>query len=80
MKKSMIIVVVVLMLFSATTQLRADSKNLSIFANFGIMVGDDFSFDPLFWYGGINLDFHIGDLIMISPELNLVTYKFSFEF
>lgn len=79
MKKVIIIAVLVLMLFSASNMLRAQTHTMSFFINAGIMASDDFTFDPFFWYGGVNLDFHLGEVIMISPELNLITHKFAFD-
>lgn len=52
---------------------------VSFFLNFGIMTDDSFSFDPLLWYAGFNLDFHINDYLMISPEGNLITEDFKFD-
>ena len=37
------------------------------------------SFSPFLWSIGINFDFSINDLFMISPEVNVITYKFEFS-
>jgi hypothetical protein len=47
--------------------------------NFGIMTVDDFKFDPIMWTAGAELDFQLGNYIMLSPELTLVGYKFEFK-
>jgi len=47
--------------------------------NFGVMTLDDFSFDPLMWTAGAELDFQLGDYLMFSPEVTLVGYKFEFK-
>ncbi len=78
MKKVLSVIViffVVSMMFSG--DLRADSTKL--FANFGILTDDSFSFADYLWTIGANIDFSINDLFMISPELNLLTSKFKFN-
>ena len=47
--------------------------------NFGIMTDDSFSFDPIMWTAGAELDFQFGNFLMFSPEVILVGYKFEFK-
>jgi len=47
--------------------------------NFGIMTFDDFSFDPIFWTAGAEIDLQLNDVLMLSPEVTLVGYKFEFK-
>ena len=47
--------------------------------NFGIMTSDDFKFDPIMWTVGAELDFQLGNFLMLSPEVTLVGYKFEFK-
>jgi hypothetical protein len=47
--------------------------------NFGIMTFDDFKFDPILWSVGAELDYQLGNVLMLSPELTLVGYKFEFK-
>jgi hypothetical protein len=47
--------------------------------NFGIQTMDDFKFDPIMWTAGAELDFQLGDYLMLSPEVTLVGYKFEFK-
>ena len=47
--------------------------------NFGIMTDDSFSFDPIMWTAGAELDFQFGNYLMLSPEVMLVGYKFEFK-
>lgn len=57
----------------------AKAEGLHLFINAGVITDDSLSFDPFLWTLGANLDFHIGEILMISPEANVVTYKFKFE-
>ncbi len=77
MKKILPILLMFFLLFSFTSSLKADSTQF--FGNFGIMTDDSFSFNPYFWTIGVNIDFSINDLFMISPEVNVITYKFEFS-
>ena len=47
--------------------------------NFGIMTFDDFKFDPIFWTAGAEIDLQLNDVLMLSPEVTLVGYKFEFK-
>lgn len=47
--------------------------------NFGIMTDDSFSFDPLMWTAGAELDFQLGNYLMLSPEVTLVGNGFKFK-
>ncbi len=78
MKKTLSIILIVLIFSVAFSgNLKADSTKF--FANFGMMTDDSFSFDYYLWTIGANIDFSINDLFMISPEVNVVTYKFEFS-
>jgi len=77
MKKILPLLLVLVLISSASTiNLNADSTKF--FANFGIMTDDSFNFDYYLWTIGINFDFSINDIFMISPEVNVITYKFEF--
>ncbi len=77
MKKLLPIILVLILMFAFTSDLKADSTKF--FGNFGIMTDDSFTFDYYLWTIGVNIDFSINDLFMISPEVNVVTYKFEFS-
>jgi len=47
--------------------------------NFGIMTDDSFSFDPIMWTAGAELDFQFGNILMLSPEVMLVGNGFKFK-
>jgi len=77
MKKLVPLILAIFLVFAFTADLKADSTKF--FGNFGIMTDDSFSFNPFFWSLGINFDFSINDLFMISPEVNVITYEFKFS-
>ena len=81
MKRAITICAIGMLILTCAPALKAQQQGPSanFYLNFGIMTDDSFKFDPIFWYFGGNLDIHLGDYIMISPETNLVTYKFNFE-
>lgn len=79
MKKIIPFLIIVTLIFSfSSVQLRG-SEGMKIFANFGLITDDSFTFTDYMWYAGANIDFHFNDLVMISPEVNLITYKFDFS-
>lgn len=57
----------------------AAGSQMNFGLNFGIMTLDDFKFDPLMWTAGAELDFQIGDFLMLSPEATLVGNGFKFK-
>ena len=59
---------------------RANAGNAMRFGiNFGIMTDDSFSFDPIMWTAGAELDFQFGNILMLSPEVMLVGEGFEFK-
>ena len=48
--------------------------------NFGIMTDDSFSFDPIIWTAGFEIDFQFGNFLMLSPEVMLVGEGFEFDY
>jgi len=77
MKKLSLLLMVSMMLVFFTTGVQAEG--LHIFFNAGVVTDDSLSFDPFLWVLGANLDFHLGNFLMISPEANILSYKFKFE-
>lgn len=80
MKKALIVSLLLFAALFATPLDAVDSDHpVNFYVNFGIITDDSFKFDPFFWYGGVNLDFHITDTLMLSPEGNLVMQDFKFK-
>ncbi|MCP4149956.1 MAG: hypothetical protein GY757_19575 [bacterium] len=82
MKKNLFVFVLTIFLFFLATFLSTPlnaGDNMSLFVNGGIITDDSLSFDTFLWYGGLNIDVHLGDSLMLSPEANILTYKFKFD-
>ncbi len=79
MKKTILILITIILILTFSSIQLKGSEGLKVFANFGLITDDSFTFTDYMWYAGANLDFHINDLIMFSPEINLMTYKFDFK-
>jgi hypothetical protein len=77
----MIFAMVFFVILSCSTNLRAqeEERRVNFFANIGAITDDSISFEPFYWYAGLNFDINLGRFFMISPEANLVTYKFKFD-
>ncbi len=77
--KKILTILVIFILVSTIFSVNLKANSTKFYANFGIMTDDSFTFDPFLWYIGANIDFSINDLLMISPEVNVLTYKFKFS-
>lgn len=75
MKKIMVLLVGLLMV----SAVYAAGNEMSFGINFGVMTDQSFSFDPVYWTAGAELDFQIGNYIMFSPEVILVGSGFGFK-
>jgi hypothetical protein len=71
------LIVVGLLLGGVFQQAQAQDKTLEFNLNIGALT--DTSFEDALFTLGAGLDFHLGKLIMISPELQLWSYKFRFD-
>lgn len=79
MKKITILIVSLLSLLISSQYLRAWDEGLIISLNGGVMTNEDFKFDPFLWTAGFNLDFHFGDLLMLSPEFYAIIHDTEFD-
>jgi hypothetical protein len=77
MKKLCLLLILSTMLVFFTTGVQAGG--LHLFFNAGVVTDDSLSFDPFLWSLGANLDYHLGEFLMISPEANVVSYQFKFD-
>ena len=77
MKKTVVLLAVCLVFLFSSVNVKAEG--LHLFVNAGAVSDDSLSFDPFLWFVGVNLDFHLGEFLMLSPEGNVVTYKFKFD-
>lgn len=53
---------------------------LDIYFQGGAITDSSFSFSPLLWTAGVNIDFKAGSLLMISPELNIIINELDFDY
>ena len=84
MKKLCVLLMVGVLVLFFSGELKAQDEcfkqeGMDFYLNAGIITDDSFSFDPLLWYVGPSLDIHFGNLLMLSPEVNWVFYKFKFK-
>lgn len=84
MKKLCVLLMLGILFLSFSAELKAEDgcakeKGVDFFVNVGAITDDSFSFDPFLWYLGTNLDIHFGKYLMLSPEVDVVTYKFKFD-
>jgi len=57
----------------------AQDVGMNFYINFGVITDDSFSFNDWLWSGGAQLDLHIGPLFMLSPECDVIIYRFEFD-
>lgn len=81
MKKSALIGIVLLMIMLMANQalFGEEPGGSSLYAGFGTLTVDDFSFSPFLWFAGLNYDYHLGHRLMISPEFYIIAREFAFE-
>ena len=78
MKKLAVVFLVMFLFVSVSSDLRAE-RPFDLYINGTFGTGDTFNFDFWYWGLGANADFHVTDMIMISPEVNVFTYEFDFD-
>ena len=80
MKKILVVLIALFVLFSFSPKhLNAQDIGMNFYINFGLLTDDSFSFSDYLWSAGANLDIHIGPLFMITPECDIIVYKFDFD-
>jgi hypothetical protein len=75
MKKSIVLLCGLLLV----SGVYATGNQMNFGLNFGVMTDDSFSFDPLMWTAGAELDIQFGEFLMFSPEVTLVGNGFKFK-
>jgi hypothetical protein len=78
MKKLAVVFLVVFLFVSVSSDLKAE-RPFDLFGNATFAIDDAFDFDYWLWGLGATADFHITDLIMITPEVNVWTFRFDFD-
>ncbi len=72
-RKYAFILVFVLLISFSVSKLEAKSEGMDNFAHVGVLA-DEFSL-----IAGVNVDIHMGSFLMLSPEAQLMVYKFKFD-
>ena len=49
------------------------------YARYGILTDKNFSFSPLLWMLGVNLDFNLGPALFVAGEADVIVHKFTFN-
>ena len=76
MKRLTILTMVFILVSSFSgLNLEAESEKTDLSLNFGGMG----AYGVGLWTGGINMDFHLGDSLMLSPEVMVYGYRFHFD-
>lgn len=80
MKKIYVLILAGFLVFGLwAAPLEADSDGMNVFINAGVVTDDSFSFSPFIWTAGLNLDIHLGEMLMLSPEALITVSEFSFD-
>lgn len=67
--------VFILVLSFSGLNLKAENKKSDVFFNVGSMG----AYGIGLWTGGFNMDFHLGDSLMLSPEVMVYGWRFHFD-
>lgn len=80
MKKITILILTVLVIFAfGARDLTAQVSDMDLYVNLGLTTDDQFTFDPFMWTAGVNIDIHLGRMLMFSPECDVVFMDFKFK-
>jgi hypothetical protein len=79
MKKVFVLTLFVLMILLGFARQAQASGPINFYIRGGILTESNFKFDHILWLGGANIDLHFGPILMLSPECDIVIYKFEFN-
>lgn len=79
MKRTVIAVALICLLAGLAPKTVQAETDAQLFASLGLMTDDSFKFKDFLWHLGLNLDLTLNDLLILSPEVNLVTRNFKFK-
>ncbi|MCP4221696.1 MAG: hypothetical protein GY765_44145 [bacterium] len=79
MKKTIIFMFATALIFSFINLEAKEKQEIDFFAHWGVVTDDSLSFSPFLWTAGVNIDIHLGDMLMLSPEGFITCYKFEFD-
>lgn len=72
-------IIIVMLTICYPQQAHAQDIGMNFYVNFGVITDDSFSFNDWLWSGGAQMDFHFGSLFMLSPECDVIIYRFDFD-
>jgi len=79
MKKILVVVTAAMSLALVLPPTASAAEPLNFYIKGGVLTDQSFSFNPFLWTVGANLDFNIGSALMLSPECDIIVYKFNFK-
>jgi len=79
MKKRIFMLFIVILILLVSAHQSQAMGPFNFYVRGGILTESDFSFDNVLWLAGANLDLHLGPILMISPECDIIVYKFEFD-
>jgi len=80
MKKTTIVSLVFAVIFAfCPRDLTAQVSDMDLYLNLGLTTNDEFTFDPFIWTAGASIDIHLGRMLMLSPECDVVFMDFKFK-
>ncbi|MCK5221805.1 MAG: hypothetical protein KAR14_09510 [Candidatus Aminicenantes bacterium] len=79
-KRNLLILTLIIFVLVIITGRISAIGPLDIYFQGGVITDDSFSFSPLLWTAGLNIDFKTGNMLMISPELNIIVNEFDFDY
>lgn len=78
MKKGVLSILIILAVIAAVpSNARGDAFNF--YLRSGLVTDDSFSFSPLLWTIGANFDLNLGSMLFLSPDCDIIVYKFNFS-
>lgn len=79
MKKVIVGAVLVLSLVAMFPREASAAGPFNFYIRGGVLTDQNFTFDPFLWTIGANLDLNLGPVLMLSPECDVIVYKFNFS-
>lgn len=79
MKKLIVSVIAVLALVAIVPRTASAAGPYNFYIRAGVITDQNLTFDPFLWTAGANLDLNLGPALMISPECDIIVYKFHFD-
>ncbi len=79
MKRFLIVALALLAAVAALPGTSSAAGPFNFYVRWGVMTDQSFSFSPFLWTGGANFDFNLGPALVLSPECDVLVYKFHFN-